>query len=231
MDLTLGNTRVLIDRAKKVGMLRNQLAYVLATCYWETAHTMRPVKEAYYLIKTLKTEARVEAWRKKNLRYYPWYGRGYVQLTWRFNYDRAGKELDIDLLTEPDTALDPTIAADICIAGMREGWFTGKKLSDYITLQKSDFKSARKIINGTDKDDEIAKIARDYDKTLKEAGYGEANDPFKVPNSPVQSISVVPGVSALEKPKSSVSGSIAILGVIEQIIIFIAKLFGGTKGT
>ena len=40
MDLKLGHTQLIIDTAKEYGLLRNQLAYVLATAYWETARTM-----------------------------------------------------------------------------------------------------------------------------------------------------------------------------------------------
>jgi putative chitinase len=168
-SMTIGDTQFIIDRAKKAGMIRNQLAYVLATTFWETANTMKPVKEAYWLS---------EDWRRQNLRYYPWYGRGYVQLTWEENYARADKELKLDgtLLAEPDRALDRDISTNVLLLGMSEGWFTGRKLSDYITLQKSDFVGARTIINGTDKNKEIADIAKDYDKSLTNAGYG-VDDP------------------------------------------------------
>lgn len=165
INLTTGYTQKLIDHATTHGLLRNQLAYVLATTYHETAFTMKPVKEAYWV-------KNAEEWRKKNLRYYPWYGRGFVQLTWEDNYKRAGQELNVDLTTDPDRAMDPDIASDIAIIGMIEGWFTGKKLSDYITLQKSDFVNARRIINGTDKADQIASYARTYDSLLLKQGYG-----------------------------------------------------------
>ena len=55
---------------------------------------------------------------------------------------------------------------------MKEGWFTGKKLSNYITLQKSDFLNARRIVNGMDKAKEIEALAKQYDKELLDAGYG-----------------------------------------------------------
>ncbi len=45
MDLNLGSTRALIDECRKQGLLRNQCAYVLATAYHETAHTMKPIYE------------------------------------------------------------------------------------------------------------------------------------------------------------------------------------------
>lgn len=164
ISMKLGYTQLIIDEAKKQGLLRNQLAYVLATAYHETAHTMKPVKEAYWLS---------EDWRKKNLRYYPWYGRGFVQLTWEDNYKKAGEKLNEDLTTDPDRVMEPQVSAEILVIGSRDGWFTGKKLSDYITLQKSDFVNARRIINAMDKADLIAGYAKDYDQQLKKLGYGE----------------------------------------------------------
>lgn len=168
LNLTLGDTGVLIAKAKARDVLRNQLAYVLATAYHETAHTMKPVREAYWV-------KNAEAWRKKNLRYWPWYGRGFVQLTWEPNYQKATEKLGIDFIKNPDNALEPNAAADIAVLGMIEGWFTGKKLSDYITLQKSDFEGARKIINGVDDKVLIAGYAKEYDKLLKGIGYGETS--------------------------------------------------------
>nr|WP_273728229.1 hypothetical protein [Brucella gallinifaecis] len=99
-------------------------------------------------------------------------GRGYVQITWKVNYEKAGKVLGVDFLAKPELLLKAEYAAPIIIADMVEGWFTGKKLSDYITLQKSDFKGARRIVNGTDKADLIAGYAREYDKALLNEGYG-----------------------------------------------------------
>ena len=42
---------------------------------------------------------------------------------------------------------------------MVEGWFTGKKLSDYFN-EKTDYINARKIVNGLDKADIIAGYAK-----------------------------------------------------------------------
>jgi putative chitinase len=164
-DLNLGDSQLILKECKLAGLLRNQAAYVMATAWWETAHTVEPVKEAYWLNNA-------EAWRKKNLRYYPWYGRGYVQLTWERNYIHAGKQLGLDLTTNPESVMVPDVSAKILVTGSLEGWFTGKKLGDYITLSKSDFKGARRIINGTDKAAAIAKIATAYDAALRDSGYG-----------------------------------------------------------
>jgi predicted chitinase len=175
MDMNLGHTQKIIARSRLEGLLRNQVAYVLATALWETNHTMQPVVEAYWLS---------EAWRNRNLHYYPWHGRGFVQLTWERNYAKASDETGADLIAAPEAALDPDLAAHILVVGSRDGWFTGKKLSDYITLQRSDFKGARRVINGTDKSAKIAAIARRYDKALNAIGYGEGQPtPPKVDNT------------------------------------------------
>ena len=163
ISLDIGYTPLILAKCRKHDLLRNQAAYVLATAYWETNRTVKPVVEAYWLS---------EEWRRKNLRYYPWHGRGFVQLTWRENYIRAGKALKVDLTTDPEKALDPEISASVLVLGMIDGWFTGKKLADYITLAKSNYTAARRIVNGTDKAKEIAAIAVEYDALLRADGYG-----------------------------------------------------------
>ena len=102
-----------------------QAAYLLATVWHETNATMQPVKEAYWLS---------EAWRRQNLSYYPWYGRGYVQLTWEANYKKADQRLKLNglLLADPDQVMQAEIAAKILVWGCMQGWFSGKKISDYI---------------------------------------------------------------------------------------------------
>lgn len=168
-NLMLGDTRLIIDACKSAGLLRNQAAYVLATAYWETARTMRPVRE-------YGGEAYL-----RGKKYYPYVGMGYVQLTWKRNYERASKELGVDFVSAPKKLLEPQYAAPILVRGMKEGWFTGKRLDNYITLQRSDFRNARRIVNGTDKAASIAAIARDYDAALKAEGYGETAMPTSTP--------------------------------------------------
>jgi len=160
LNLTKGDTRLIINECKAQGLLRNQVAYVLATTRWETASKMKPVRE-YGGEKYLRSK-----------RYYPYVGMGYVQLTWAENYKKAGKELGVDFMADPKKLLRPEYAVLILVKGMVEGWFTGKRLNHYITLSKSDFVNARRIINGTDKKHEIASLARQYDKLLHAEGYG-----------------------------------------------------------
>lgn len=160
MNLDLGDTRAIIAECRKQGLLRNQTAYVLATARWETGHKMKPVREGGGE-KYLKSKA-----------YYPFVGMGYVQLTWKRNYEKATKVFGVDFVVNPKLLLDPKYATPILVTGMREGWFTTRKLSDYITLKASDFKGARRIVNGTDRAAEIAKLAEAYDALLLAEGYG-----------------------------------------------------------
>lgn len=133
--------------------LETQIAYVLATTKWETNHTFQPVKEAYW---------KSEVWRKNNLHYYPYYGRGYVQLTWRRNYSLYSNVMREKLTSNPDIALDSKVALLVLVHGFKLGMFTGRKIEEYINKDKTDFKNARRCINGLDKWQEIQDIAEGY---------------------------------------------------------------------
>lgn len=154
--------------AALAGLPLSHAAYALATAAWETNKTMQPVREAYWLS---------EGWRQKNLRYFPHYGRGYVQITWLPNYAKADEKLGLGgaLVADLDMALRPDIAAAIMRAGMVEGWFTGKKLSDYLPAvgeaTAAQFAEARRIINGTDKAPQIAALAVLFQNALLVGGW------------------------------------------------------------
>jgi predicted chitinase len=126
--------------------LSSQKAYVLATVEHETDRTFKPIDE-YGGSKT---------------RYSPYWGRGYVQLTWRSNYQKYSQLLGVDLVKNPDLAKDPNIALFVLVHGFKTGAFTGKKLSDYVNASKKDFVNARRCINGTDKAQHIANLANRY---------------------------------------------------------------------
>lgn len=150
-------------------------AYMLATAWHETAGTMQPVREAYWMS---------EAWRKRNLRYFPHYGRGYVQLTWPENYAKADAALDLDgaLIADLDLAMRPDIAAQIMRRGMDEGWFAGDRKGRH-TLRRhlpfagvatrAQYVAARRIINGTDKADLVEDYAQWFERALLEGGWDE----------------------------------------------------------
>jgi hypothetical protein len=139
-------------RVQGIG-LDTQVAYVLATTEWETAQTFKPVREAFWLS---------EDWRRNNLRYYPFYGRGYVQLTWRNNYEKYSRILGVDMVSEPDIAMRPNVALFILVHGFKTGIFTGRKIADYIDQGRTDFVGARRCINDRDKAHRIAELAGQY---------------------------------------------------------------------
>src|SRR6185436_2722225 len=95
-------------------------------------------------------------------------GRGFVQLTGRTNYQKYSSILGVDLINNPDLAKDHSVASKIIVHGMVNGTFTGAKLSNYRRTDGFDFVGARAIVNGSDKADQIANIAREYAKILKE---------------------------------------------------------------
>lgn len=138
------------------------LAYMLATAHHETDRSIEPIEE-YGKGKGRKYGNR----RKLNGGSYHdtenlFYGRGFVQLTWYENYEKAGKKLKIDLLKKPELALEPKYATKIMFLGMTEGWFTAKKLSTYFNTKNDDWEKARRIINGMDKANLIASYAKKY---------------------------------------------------------------------
>jgi putative chitinase len=118
------------------------LAYVLATAYHETGQAMQPIEE----------------WGKGKGRAYgapdpetgqTYYGRGYVQLTWRDNYARQAGIIGVDFVRRPELVLLPDYASAICLTGMARGQFTGRSLEDYFAGSRlNDPVGARKIING-----------------------------------------------------------------------------------
>jgi len=140
--------------------LKEQIAYVIATAEHETGRTYKPVIEAYWLS---------EDWRKKNLdRYYPYYGRGYVQITWDYNYEKFSKLLGRDFLANPNELLDKNISLFILVYGMSIGGFSGKRLGTYVNKNDKDFYRARQVVNGRDKAEHIARLAEKWLEKLIE---------------------------------------------------------------
>lgn len=210
INLNIGDTQAIIEAGRTAGLLRNEMAYVLATAYHETAFTVKPIKEmgsaAYLMAK----------------KYYPYFGRGYIQVTWKYNYEMVAEKLGLSkdyFLNEPDKLLYRQYAIPALVRGMKEGWYTGKKLSDYITIQRSGFVNARRIVNGTDKAAVIAGYAKEYDALLKSAGYGENREPMK----PI-TIEEVINQGETEVPDTSAAGS-----AIVKIIRILLKMFGMGK--
>jgi len=143
------------------------LAYMFATVKWETAHTMQPIAEygkgaghSYGVPDPITGQT--------------YYGRGFVQLTWKQNYEKMTKLLGIDLVNYPDKAMDMEIATQVLFEGMMRaesgiGDFTGASLDMYFNDTNEDWLNARRIINGTDKAYEIGVIGKTFFDALNVA--------------------------------------------------------------
>lgn len=139
---------------------RKQIAYVLATAEHESHFGRFMIElasgDAYEGRTDLGNTHAGDGRRYK--------GRGYVQITGRINYSHWSQRLGIDLIGQPELASQANIAVQILVQGMRDGSFTGLKLADFIG---NDFVSARKIINGLDRAQQIADIATAYAEAIK----------------------------------------------------------------
>lgn len=141
-----------LERDERISDARH-FAYMLATAKHETGDTYRPLDE----------------WGKGKGKPYgtpdpqtgeTYYGRGFVQLTWKPNYALFNIE------HTPERAKEPELAYQIMSDGMRTGLFTGKKLADYIDAERCDYFAARRIINSLDRAALVACYAVAFEKIL-----------------------------------------------------------------
>lgn len=149
-----------------------QLSYFLATIQHETAATFLPVFERGPRDYFNRYEKRQDLGNVMPGDGYFYRGRGYVQITGRRNYRRFEDLLEIPLIDSPDLAIKPDTAYKIAVLGMRNGLFTGKKLSDYITKDHCDLRNARRIINGLDRADLVAGYAMQWETKIRGAVQG-----------------------------------------------------------
>lgn len=150
-----------LENSKRINLLTMH-AYVLATIYWETAVTFQPVTE-YGSIEYLRSKP-----------YFPYIGRGFVQLTWKSNYRKFGDHLGIDLVSLPHLANDREWAWEILETGMTDNYgvqdpdLTSHTLEDFFTTKLKDYLHARKIINPKDYDSyaPICELALRFEQIL-----------------------------------------------------------------
>ncbi|ARQ56869.1 phage-related lysozyme-like protein [Rhizobium sp. Kim5] len=186
----------LLDACQAYGVTdARHVAYVLATPVIETGNTFEPISEnlnysadgllrtfsRYFSVTEVAAYAR-QPQRIANRAYgdrmgngpessgdgWKFRGRGYCQITGRDNYLKFSRLLGVDLVGNPDLALTQTIAAKIAVVGMRDGVFTGKRLSDYFGVG-TEWTNARRIINGLDRAADIAKAAKAFHAAIQGA--------------------------------------------------------------
>ena len=136
----------ILDRAGADPRVRDlgQLAYMLATARWETNRFRNLYEKGddKYLSQYQGRGGNTKPGDYKRYR-----GTGYVHLTFRDNFRKAGEKIGQPLEETPSLAADPHWAYEIMVRGSLEGWFTGRKLGAYVGDGKTDFRNARNVIN------------------------------------------------------------------------------------
>ena len=185
------------------------LAYMLATVYHECGGTMQPIRERGGPKYFARYEGRKDLGNVVKGDGVKFHGRGFVQITGRRNYTDWARRTGVDLVKEPDKALDLSIATRILFEGMEKGTFTGKSLSSY-----TDYLPMRRIINGTDKASLIAGYAEAFEKALRNSGYGQ----WVSPNPSVPELLKEEAAKPIPAPAIRKS-------LLASIIAFILSLF------
>jgi Ca2+-binding RTX toxin-like protein len=159
-------------------------AYMLATVLRETGNFAANRQELGWQGKVYGTPDAITG--------QTYYGRGYLQLTWKDSYADMGQLLGRGLVGNPDLALDPAVSYQILSVGMRSGFFnnisrtspTGANivdrqwwgLKDYlndgpttIDATKSPYYFAREMVNYYDKNTyaEVAANAERFESLLR----------------------------------------------------------------
>jgi hypothetical protein len=144
-------------------------AYILATIKYEGADTWLPLEERGkgrgYPYGDTVVVTDPEGRRYRNV----YYGRGYLQFTFEYNYRMMGEILKNRLRYEPDLALEPSVSYQILSVAMRRGMFTGRRLGRYINDTTCDYYNARRIVNGTHRAQRIAEDAVRMERILRES--------------------------------------------------------------
>ena len=133
--------KVLVGVAQQAGIVGTELKQFLAQCAHETADftTLREIGNATYFAKKYDKQynpakAKVLGNIKPGdgIRYK---GRGFIQLTGRYNYKKAGESLGLPLEQQPELVERPDIAAKVAV------WFWGNRVqprvSDFTNVPQS----------------------------------------------------------------------------------------------
>jgi putative chitinase len=215
-----------------------QLADILGQTYWETAQRMQPIHEfgdaSYFRRMYDISGSRPEVARTlgnvnqgDGVKYA---GMGFIQCTGRANARRATKRMrelklipaDVDFEATPDLLMRPEYAVHVLFLGMEEGWFTGKKLDDYIDDvpggEHDEFVKARAIINGKDRAAQIADIADDFFSALKVSVRAGAAASAETPTAPPVAVPAAQSVEPAKPVAAPSSAEPAPAGWFEHLL-------------
>lgn len=201
----------------------HHMAHVLAHVRRETGGIMAPIKETVMPWHNNRnpTDAEVIArldrafakgqlpWVKAPYWRGGWFGRGQIQITHKDNYAKFG-------ISNPEDAMMPHISAHIAVRGMKDGLFTGKKLSDYSfpdALSAPPKQHPRRIVNGVDGSDaQVSGFHRQFAAALEAGRWGKGTRVIKElkPKS----------VADRKKPETVAKPSL-----LSALIAFMRKLF------
>jgi hypothetical protein len=168
----------LLERNPEISDIRT-LAYTLATIKHETNDTFRPLTEVgspalleqRYGPQSPIGRSLGNVQEGDGARYR---GRGFLQITGRRNYAAMSLALGLrgtpgDLVNNPDNMLRPEVAFRAAIISLTQGALTGRRLSDFITPERADYRNARKVVNGLDRADLIAQHAERFEAILRQS--------------------------------------------------------------
>jgi uncharacterized protein YcbK (DUF882 family) len=155
------------------GLQGDELATVIVN--YCRGSNIKQVEQIAYILATADHESKMGLYTSEiggeSISYAPYYGRGLVQITHQDNYERWGKYLNQDFITNKELVSDLKYAVPILCLGMTglngAPNFTGRVLSEYINGSSVDYINARRTVNGTDRAALIADIAKRYETRLR----------------------------------------------------------------
>ncbi len=142
--------QLILEEAEAAGLSAAQAAYVLATARHES-QLGNSMVEIWGPTKDQSSyEGKASLGNTQAGDGYAYRGRGYAQITGANNYASTGLSLGLgfDLLSTPQNATDPRVAAKALVTGMINGSYTGRRLDRYVNGQQRNFFNARAVING-----------------------------------------------------------------------------------
>lgn len=226
--------KAILDAAAENGVTDpHHVAHILAHVRRETGGYMSPIKETVMPSHKDKNPSDAEVirrldrafasgkltWVKKPYWRDGEFGRGQIQLTHASNRAKFGIKNRDDLLKLP-------VSARVAVVGMRDGMFTGKKLSDYsfpAALDAPPKRNPRRIVNGQDGSDaEVAKFHRQFYAALVKGGWDAKPKP--APKKPAQAQKPATVSAVKETAKTAAGGATG-----AALVVAVVALWDGFK--